>query len=69
MAGDKQELSRLELYQAGKLEERRTPRTPQQPQKTVIEPQAAVVGFKLRPSMIVIALTILLMLVLALIGM
>ncbi len=65
------EPSRLELYKAGKLEERRAPRPPQVPQveDVISKEDEEIVGFKLRPEMIAIVLLAVVLLILTLVAM
>jgi hypothetical protein len=69
MTTDKREPTRLELYKAGKIEERRSPRRPHILEH--VEPEIEEEKqqrFVMRPEMIAIGLFILLLLILTLIG-
>lgn len=68
MPPNNQEPSRLELYQAGKIEERRSIRPSQLPEKEEAAIEETVAGFKLRPELVAIGLMILLLIILALAG-
>jgi len=63
------EPSRLDLYKAGKLEERRSPRPPYTPELEVVQEIEEVASFKLRPEIIAIALMVVVLLVLTLTAM
>lgn len=71
MPDTQHEPSRLELYKAGKLEERRSPRPPHVPKVEEVVSEAAeeVVSFKLRPEMVAIVLMVIVLLVLTLVAM
>lgn len=68
MPPNNQEPSRLELYKAGKIEERRSVRPPHVAEKEEAAIEETVAGFKLRPELIAIGLMILLLIILALAG-
>ena len=63
------EPSRLDLYKAGKLEERRSPRPPHTTELKVDQKMEEVGSFKLRPEIIAIALMVMVLLVLTLTAM
>ena len=67
MPNNKQEPSRLELYKAGKIEGRRSARTPLVPDKAVEEQidKENEEGSKLRPEVAILALMVILLLIIA----
>ncbi len=70
MSTHDQEPSRLELYKAGKIEERRSARAPHVPLQEALEVKENSESIKLlRPELIAIGLMVLLLVVLALAGM
>lgn len=69
MSSHQQIPNRLELYKAGKLEERRSVRPPHVPEKIEIPIEENIEGFKLRPEIVAIGLLVLVLIVLTLIGM
>lgn len=64
MLTNKQEPTRLELYKAGKLEERRSERTHQAPLKEIKVIEEEQKSVKLSPEAIAISLMVILLLIL-----
>jgi hypothetical protein len=70
MSPNKQEPSRLELYKAGKIEERRSVRPPHVQVKEEVAVEEIAESVKLlRPELIAIGLMVILLIILALAGM
>lgn len=68
MPPNRNEPSRLELYKAGKLEERHSPRPSLIPSKEAEVTEEDSGGIKLRAELIAIALMVIVLLILAAIG-
>ena len=67
---DKQEPSRLELFKAGKIEDRRSTRRPHiLEQEEPVIPEDIKAPFKLRSEMVAIMVMVILLLILAIAGM
>jgi hypothetical protein len=70
MPSDNHELSRQELYKAGKLEERRSNRAPLVVEtKTELPLEKEIESSKMRPELIAIGILVLVMIILTLVGM
>lgn len=68
MPDTKNEPTRFELYQAGKIEGRRSFRPPIVPEVAAKEEEVETASINLRPTVIVIALMVIVLLVLALVA-
>lgn len=65
MPSNKQEPSRLELYQAGKLDERRSKRPAHLPEVKVAEIETEEEQTSIRPTALILGLMVIVLLVLA----